>query len=303
MDNKIYSGWDSLPRGYASDKLTEGCLVLEGGAFRALYSSGVADVMMENGINMSCVCGVSAGAMNGVNYAAGQIGRSARVNLRYRHDGNYVGAKPIVREHGIIGFDYVFGDLQDVEPLDYSALDKRRFVVVTTDVDTAKPHYWEKSNCSDIFQAIKASASMPYVSAPVEVEGTFNLDGGCSVNIPYNWAIRQGYKKIIVVRTRADDYREPPCSDGARIMISRIYRNNPELAWKLIHTDERYNLEMDELHYLTDHHRVFTFIPSRSLDDIGRLEPDMEKLGDLYYLGRKDALARLDELKTYLEYL
>ena len=119
--DKIFSGWDALHKGYSSDVLTEGCLVLEGGAFRALYSSGVTDVLMENGINMSCVCGVSAGALNGANYASGQIGRSARINLRYRHDKNYVGFKPMFTEGGVIGFDYIFGNLEGIDPFDYEA--------------------------------------------------------------------------------------------------------------------------------------------------------------------------------------
>ncbi|MBR1796850.1 MAG: patatin family protein [Clostridiales bacterium] len=303
MDSKVYSGWDELPKGYASDKITEGCIVLEGGAFRAVYTSGVLDVLMKENINMSCVCGVSAGAMNGANYAAGQIGRSGRINLRYRHDRNYVGVKPMITQHGVIGFDFVFGELDGVEPFDYEAFSGRRFVAVTTDVDTGRPHYWEKKNCKDLFQAIRASASMPYVSAPVEVEGTYNLDGGCSVNIPYRWAIEQGYKKIIVVKTRSDDYRDPLPTDRRLRLIERIYKDKPALAYDLCHTPERYNLEIDELHYLTAQHRLFTITPSRSLDDIGRLESDMEKLGALYYLGVKDAEERLEDLKGYLNYL
>ncbi len=301
--DKIYSGWESLPKGYSSDVLTEGCLVLEGGAFRGLYASGVLDVLMENDINMSCVLGVSAGALNGVNYAAGQIGRSARINLRYRHDENYVGVKPMFTEHGIIGFDFIFGELDGVEPLDYETFRKRRFVTVTTDVDTGRPHFWEQSNCADIFNAIKASASLPYVSSPVEVEGTFNLDGGCCLNIPYNWAIRQGYKKVIVIKTRADDYREPSQSDMSLMLTRVMYKDKPALCDALCHRSERYNLELDELFYLTNHRSVFTFSPSRPIDDVGRLETDMEKLGELYYLGRRDCESRLEDLKGYLSYL
>lgn len=303
MDSKIYSGWESLPKGYCSDDLTEGCLVLEGGAFRALYASGVTDVLMENNINMSCICGVSAGALNGANYASGQIGRSARINLKYRHDKNYVGVKPLLTDHGVIGFDYIFGELDAVEPFDYEAFNKRRFVAVTSDVDTGRAHYWEKTNCKDLFQAIRASASMPYVSTPVEVEGTYNLDGGCSVNIPYNWAIRQGYKKIIVVKTRSADYREPKPLEPAVKLIETYYKDKPALADNLIHMHERYNLEMDELFYLDSHRTIFLITPSQSLDDIGRLESDMEKLGQLYYLGRRDCESLIDDIKGYLNYL
>ena len=34
--------------------------------------------------------------------------------------------------------------------------------------------------------------------------------------------------------------------------------------------------------------------------DVARLEGDMEKLGDLYWLGWNDCNERLDEMKAYL---
>ena len=98
---QVYSGIGKLPTGRASDNITEGCIVLEGGAFRGVYTSGVLDALMEEDINMRCTVGVSAGALNGVNYVSGQIGRSGRINLRYRHDSRYVGAKAIKKNKGI----------------------------------------------------------------------------------------------------------------------------------------------------------------------------------------------------------
>ena len=79
--SQTYSKIDKIPSGQASEKLIEGCLVLEGGAFRGLYTQGFLDAMMQNDLNLSCVIGVSAGALSGLNYVSGQIGRSARINL------------------------------------------------------------------------------------------------------------------------------------------------------------------------------------------------------------------------------
>jgi predicted patatin/cPLA2 family phospholipase len=33
---------------------------------------------------------------------------------------------------------------------------------------------------------------------------------------------------------------------------------------------------------------------------VGRLEPDLEKLGELYWQGYNDALSQMEELKKYL---
>lgn len=103
---KKFFGIDDLPTGHASDALTHGCIVLEGGAFRVLYSEGVLDALMQADINMDCTIGVSSGAMNGVSYTMGQIGRSALLNLKYRHDLEYVGFH--TQNTGIIGLDFVF---------------------------------------------------------------------------------------------------------------------------------------------------------------------------------------------------
>ena len=73
-NNRVYYGLDRLPSGMASNQITDGCLVLEGGAFRGLYTSGVCDALMEENINMRATIGISAGGMNGVNYVSGQIG-------------------------------------------------------------------------------------------------------------------------------------------------------------------------------------------------------------------------------------
>ena len=46
-NNKRFSGISKLPNGNTSNKIVPGCIVLEGGAFRGLYTSGVLDALMQ----------------------------------------------------------------------------------------------------------------------------------------------------------------------------------------------------------------------------------------------------------------
>ena len=55
-------------------------LVLEGGAMRGLFTAGVMDVMMEEGIAFDGAVGVSAGAVFGCNFKSHQPGRVLRYN-------------------------------------------------------------------------------------------------------------------------------------------------------------------------------------------------------------------------------
>ena len=76
MAHAPYSQFDSIPTGKATPGLVHGCLVLEGGAFRGLYTQGVVDTLMLLGINFSCTVGVSAGALAGMGYVSEQVGRA-----------------------------------------------------------------------------------------------------------------------------------------------------------------------------------------------------------------------------------
>ena len=64
-------------------------LVLEGGAMRGMFTCGVIDVFMENGISFDGAAGISAGATFGCNYKSRQIGRAIRYNKKYSKDWRY----------------------------------------------------------------------------------------------------------------------------------------------------------------------------------------------------------------------
>lgn len=299
--NKEYSRYNQLPRHTASSVIQEGCIVLEGGAFRGLYGEGVLDALMQADINMRCTIGVSAGAMNGLNYVSGQIGRSIRMNLKYRHDDRYVGARALLSGDGLIGFDFAFREVDKEDPFDrkrFFQLD-RRYVAVATNCETAQPTYFEKDRCSDILQAVQASASMPFVSKMVWIEGFPYLDGGCSDKVPYGWALQEGYDKIIVVRTRPKSYRKQEGSLTQKLPIGKFYRSYPALVEALQHNDEMYNHQCDELEELEKQQRIYVIAPSQPVT-VGRLEPDLEKLGDLYWLGYYDAKRQMEAIHQYL---
>lgn len=299
MHSKVYSHLTEIPSGKAGSSITEGCLVLEGGAFRGLYTQGFLDAMMVNDINMRCTIGVSAGALGGMNYVAGQIGRSARTNLRFRHDSRYVGAKAVVHSHSLLDVSFLTEERGILEPLDKERFMQpdRQFIAVATNCLNGKAAYFEKGRCSDILQAVRASATMPFISPMVKINGIPYLDGGCSCKIPYRWALKKGFKKIIVIKTRESAYRKKAKVSSAAL---RVYRKYPEFARKLSVNNLLYNHECDEVERLHREGRLLRFAPSSPVT-VARVEGDMEKLGQLYRLGWNDCLAGLEMMKSYLE--
>lgn len=301
-DSSVYRGLDSIPTGRAKNWIVPGCMVLEGGAFRGVYTSGVLDALMQANINLQTTIGVSAGALVGLNYVSGQIGRAARMNLLLRHDDRYVGITAMKNNKGVIGFDYMFSDdIDGVDPFDKDRLMRtdRRFLAVAANLRTGKEEVFEAGKCEDIFLASQASASMPYVSKPIQIGEDLYLDGGCCCKVPYQWALDEGFDKIVVIRTRDRSFRKEIAPLKNRAAANTVYRHYPEFAHAVEHSDEMYNAQCEELERLELEGRIFTIAPSRPVD-ISRLEGDMDKLGSLYDLGYMDARNHLDGLTDYL---
>lgn len=299
MNKKIFSKIDKIPRGRATDKVSKVCLVLEGGAFRGLYGEGVLDALMLAGINAECTIGVSAGAMNGMNYVSGQIGRAARVNLTYRHDSRYIGLKAIKNNGGMVGFDFVMNHIEEEIFDEETFFDPRqKFVAVATNCLTGQSEYFDRDQMgSKIYDAVSASASMPFISKMVEIDGVPYLDGGCSNKIPYRWALDQGYEKIIVVRTRPSSFRRKLKSN--HLVTSNVYRSYPEFAEVLVRSDKDYNRQCDELTILNSQKRLYVISPSVYMD-VSRMERDLEKLGQLYKMGFNDTARQIKDIMAYL---
>ena len=296
---KVYSGIDRIPKGRASEKLVQGCLVLEGGAFKGLYTQGLLDALMEMDINLQCVIGVSAGGLTGVNYVSGQIGRSARIALTYRHDPRYVGLKALKNSHSLVDVGFLTEERGIYEPLDRERFDRpeQRFLTVATNCLTGEAEVFEKGKCPDIMLAARASATLPYLAPMVMMEGVPYLDGGCACKIPYQWALDQGFEKILVIRTREPAFRKKNREDP---LAERVYRKYPKIMEKIKRMNLEANREFEEVERLHAEGRLMRIAPSREVQ-VSRLERDMEKLGDLYWLGYSDGQAQADRIRAYLE--
>lgn len=278
-------------------------IVLEGGSLRCMFSAGALDIMMEEQIAYDGLFGVSAGALSGVNYVSGQIGRTAQVNLSYVNDKRYMGLRNLVLHRSIFNFDFLFGEICDsLVPLDRAAFHSSpcAYTAVATNCLTGEPVYREKSTAGDIYAAIRASASMPLVSPMVNVDGIPCLDGGISVAIPYEKALEEGYEKIVIITTREHGFRKHMVSKTMARLYSRSYRRDPQLVRCLLDIPRMYAKEMDEIDRLEAQGRVFVIRPPKPVT-VSRTEKDLEKLAALYEEGKETCREILPALKSYLQ--
>ena len=157
-------------------------LVLEGGGKRGIYAAGVLDVLLENDIWADGLIGTSAGAVNGCSYVSNQYERNLRYNIRFAKEKKYMSIYSLITTGNVVGTDFAYNILPNkLEVFDYDAFEKSPvdYYVTCSNVETGKAEYIQcKSLRGKNMDYLRASASLPYVSQIVEIDGKKYLDGG-----------------------------------------------------------------------------------------------------------------------------
>ena len=268
-------------------------LVLEGGGMRGVFTCGVLDYMMDNGIEFPYIVAVSAGACNGLSYMSHQRGRAKYSNIDMMDKYNYIGLKYILRQHSIIDQRLLYEIFpEEIVPFDYEAYAKNptRFEMVTTNCVTGRACYLEeKKDKQRLINIVKASSSLPFVCPITYVDGRPMLDGGIIDSIPIERAISQGYKRNVVVLTRNRGYRKT-IND---IKVPRfIYTRYPRLRLALSKRCKAYNDQLEMIERMEDEGRILTIRPMHKVN-VDRIEKDVVKLKALYEEGYECARRQL----------
>lgn len=274
---------------------------MEGGAMRGMFTAGVTDVLMENGIRFDGAIGVSAGAVFGCNFKSEQIGRVIRYNLRFCKEPKFCSLRSLVRTGDLYGAEFCYRTLPheldrfDVEAYRSNPMD---FYVVCTDADTGEAVY---HNCLDgddeDIDWMRASASMPLAARPVLLDGRRLLDGGVADSIPIRYFESIGYDKNVLILTQPKGYRKKPQSKMK--MIRLLLRKYPNLVEKI---ENRYRIYNETLDYILEKEKageILVIRPSAKLK-VGSIEHDPDKLQSVYVSGRIAMKRQLKELKHFL---
>lgn len=275
-------------------------LVLEGGGVRGIYTAGVLDVFMEHGLHFDGVIGVSAGAIHGCSFLSEQKGRSIRYYKKYCTNPRFMSMKSWIKTGDVVEVEFCYHELPEkLDPYDYDAFNRcgTPFYVTCTDIETGKPEYIRINDMKEEIDYLRASASLPYFSRIVEINGKKYLDGGCTDSIPVSAFEKMGYEKNIVILTRPADYRK---KKEQALLAKLVYRKYPKFVQALLARHTEYNKTVEHILDMEKDGKVFVIRPECSLD-IGRLEADPEKIQRVYDTGRADAKKHIDSLIGWLK--
>lgn len=275
-------------------------ITMEGGASRTVFSCGVADAFLEEGIMPDYFIGVSAGIAYGVSYLSKQKGRNLTIIQKYMNDKRYMGLRHLLKNRNFYNIPFVFEEIPNkLEAFDFEAFEAfpGKVEACVTNIHTGKAEYLEVPRRDDKFEVLVASCALPILFQPVKVGRHYYLDGGVSDSVPYKRAIEQGCDKNIVILTRERDYVKK--SERAGNVSMKLYKKYPHIAEDLKTRPQRYNACMQELLEQEKAGEVFVIAPETTYG-ISRTESNPDKLTKLYKEGYRQAKRQMADLKRYL---
>ena len=218
-------------------------LVLEGGASRGVFTAGVLDYWMEQGITFPYVVGVSAGACNAADLVSKQIGRTRNTMIHKDKKYEYMGLRTFFKTRQLMDMDLIFRTFpEEYFPFDYDTYFASETEVEygCTDCHTGRPVFLsEKQDKGRLMDILRASCAMPGAVRPVLVDGKPYVDGGLSDSIPVKHAFAMGCDKVVVLRHRTIRCWEallsaiPFLSDCGFTMVSRSMRRDSESGYSI----------------------------------------------------------------------
>lgn len=274
-------------------------LVLEGGGTRAIFSAGVTDAFIENGITFPYVIGVSAGSCVGASYLGKCKGRYRDLILNSVRDKRYMSVANLINNGEYLGYDWLFGELSyDVYPLNHDEFEGANavFGVVVVNAKTGKPEYFYPKTLRQFgCPEIRASCSMPVVTKGVEIGGEVYFDGGLADSIPLARALDDGCQRVVTVLTQHNGFQKQP----AKSIMSKAIKKYPMIRADVENRHNMYNGQLKYVDEMRNAGLTYVIQPSEPLN-CGTLERDTAKLEHIYQLGYNEGLKNIDGVKAFL---
>lgn len=171
-------------------------LVLSGGGARGIAHIGVIEALEEQGYNITSISGTSMGSLVGAVYAIGKLPEFKKWLLNIDKLETFKLVDFTFGTQGFIKGDRIFSELKKFIPdvniedleIDYSA--------VATDIMNKREVVFTQGS---IFDAVRASVSIPSVFTPVKTASTMLIDGGTVNNLPLDRVKRNEGDLLVAV--------------------------------------------------------------------------------------------------------
>lgn len=289
-----------------SPAIADTALVFEGGGMRASYTSGLVVALLEAGLHLPWVGGISAGASNTCNYVAHDPWRARHSFTDFAADPLFGDWRTFARGQGLFNAQYIYEETSlpgQALPFDWEtfAADPAQVRIGAFDALSGEQVYWGREDLPDLrslMVRVRASSTMPVVMPPVRIGGRTYVDGalGGSAGIPLDAARADGYRRFLVVLTQERSYRKEP--QRGDWYLRRHFRRFPAVPTALAARPARYNEVRAELWELEQEGSAYLFVPERM--PVGNGERDVTRLRAAHEAGLAQARREMPAIREFL---
>ena len=248
-------------------------LVLSGGGARGIAHIGVIEELERRGYQITSIAGTSMGALVGGMYALGKLADFKELLLSYNLRNLLHLVDFTLSRQGLMKGDKVLETLKDeikdakIEQLSIP------YVANATDLINKEEIVFREGS---VYDAIRASISIPTVFTPVRTETALMVDGGVMNNLPLEHIERQEGDVLVAVDVNAMISVEemPPAvhleEEKSSEEKSRIETLKKQIRGLAVHSKS----EAINYHYLIDS-TISTMMHQITYLNLMRFEPDM----------------------------
>ena len=272
---------------------------------RASYTAACVVELIERGVDVGWVGGISAGASHTFNYLSRDAWRARTSFTDFATYPQFGGWRSLTRGTGWFNAEYIYersgeGDL----PFDLDAyLDHPAQVhIEATRADTGETVAWERDDLKtpeQINPRVRASSTLPVVMNLPVIDGVSYVDGalGTSGGLLIDAAEAAGYEKFLVVMSRPRDYRKSEVTRPAA--LRRVFRRWPAIAEAQIARPGIYNAAKDRILELEEAGKARVFFPE--MMPVNVAEMNARKLTASYEAGRRQVEAQWPAAERFLQ--
>lgn len=274
-------------------------LILEGGTFRTIYTSGILDHYLDNNIMMPYIIGISAGAVNAASYISQQRERTYRLFTEYRHDKRYIGKRNFLKERSLFGLNFAYNILpNELDVFDWETYFNYDGVVKfgVTNAYTGEVEYMNALEMDRECTILRATCAIPVMFPEIKINDIPYYDGGLSEPVPIKQAIKDNFEKHIIVLTRPKGYRKTMDSKS-KLVMKLLKKKYPKLVEAMELRAAHYNESMELCEELERQGKALIYRP---LEALGSFEKDVEQLKRNYHMGYDLAVERHEEMMRFI---
>ncbi len=272
-------------------------LILEGGTFRAIFSAGCMDALLDYDIMFPYCIGVSAGITDGFSYISRQKGRNLDILVDLRHDKRYVGKRNFLKCRSLFGLDFAYDTVpNELYPFDWEAFYqyKGKIRVGVTNARTGEAEYLDGRELDKRCMMLRATCAIPLVFPEIEINGNVYYDGGLCDPIPIRKAVADGNEKNLIILTRPKGYKKE-LGKSSRLAAAVLKKKYPKLTPLFLKRHLAYNETVAYCERLEAEGKAVIIRPAHAIES---LEKDVEVIRQSYRMGYEMTKDRIEKIRA-----